>query len=427
MVDYREYLNELKSATLFQGIEDGNLIAMLDVMQPEIKHIDEGGELPVTPPDFPRFAVFLRGYPQKKIEERRFKYDMPKFGEPGMMMGEIPSLSEMNETARPMKKMRFPKGGKGMPKRAPMDVMLMSGEMITKFYNSDISSAQSKMLRNFLGILAQKVTDIRHDLFLAKDNFDIYGESDKTLNIFTAGCAMGVVNDVARMWSARHPELRASVTPGGSVDLVKRVIDGEPCDVIISADDKLFSDMLVPKYAEGFTVFAGNSMVIVPTGDKEINSENWRDVLLSDGVTFGHHSPYGDPGGYRVVMAMLLADYVEKGLSEKLMNSTGHLGMDKEPPKERVMPDFMFGYASGPISQGKPYAELPDVMNLGEDSLAELYAKVSFAVDAENTVTATPIAHAVAVPLTAVHKDAANNFVEMFLSTDFTRYGFKKR
>lgn len=108
------------------------------------------------------------------------------------------------------------------------------------------------------------------------------------------------------------------------------------------------------------------------------------------------------------------------------MNDKGHLGMEKEP-KERVKPDFMFGYESGPKSQGKPYAALPDIMNLGSVALADEYSKVSFDVDEQNTVFATPIAHAVTVPSTALHKEAVHAFVEMFLSSDMQSYGFVER
>ena len=95
---YSDYLKELKTTTLFQGIVDDDLLMLLNTIKPQIIHIDEGGELPMMAGGFKEFAVFLRGYPQKEIAPRRFKYDMPKFGEPGMMMGEIPSLSEMDNT-----------------------------------------------------------------------------------------------------------------------------------------------------------------------------------------------------------------------------------------------------------------------------------------------------------------------------------------
>lgn len=428
--DYKNYLTELKSATLFQDISDEDIISLLETIKPAIVHVPENGEMPIMKNGFNEFAVFLRGYPQKEIEPRRFKYDMPKFGEPGMMMGEIPSLSEMNNTTRPMKKMGPPKGGKGPhggATRPAMDVMMFSGGSVTKFYNESVCVAQSQMLRNFLGILAQKVTDIRHELFIARDQRDIYGETEKTLNIFTAGCAMAVVKDVADAWTNRHPELPAVVTPGGSVDLVNKVLAGEPCDVLISADSTLF-DSIMNLSKTDYTVFAGNKMVIVSNGEKGISSKNWIDVLTDDSTTFAHFNPYGDPGGYRAVMCLLLADNVKEGLSEKLMQHPGHIGMDKDTPREKAMgADFSFGYYSGAKMSGKQFAELPAVMDLSNEELANIYSKAEFAIDDKHTVKGCPITHGITVPQGAVHGNEAEMFLKMFAETDFSKYGFLKK
>lgn len=87
--------------------------------------------------------------------------------------------------------MRFPKGGKGPHGNDPrpaMDVMMMSGESVTRFYNEEVSAAQSKMLRNFLGILAQKVTDIVMICSSQKTN-STYTEKPKKRLIFSRQAA----------------------------------------------------------------------------------------------------------------------------------------------------------------------------------------------------------------------------------------------
>jgi ribosomal protein L10 len=48
-----------------------------------------------------------------------------------------------------------------------------SGEMLVKFYNEKVAQAQGVMLRNFLGLLTQKVTDVRQEIFLLRDGIDI--------------------------------------------------------------------------------------------------------------------------------------------------------------------------------------------------------------------------------------------------------------
>ena len=196
--------------------------------------------------------------------------------------------------------------------------------------------------------------------------------------------------------------------------------------MIISADDEIIRSMMLPDYADGYRIWAGNKMVI--TGE-DITTENWEDKLLAEDATFKHHNPYGDPGGYRAVMAMLLADAYKPGLTNGLMNHPGHIGMDKNPgPFGNIQQaKYEFMYHSGAKMSGKNFAELPAIMDLSEPALAEEYSKVGFAVDDKNTVTATPINHALTIPKAALHKEAAKEFAKMFLEIDKEAEGFLPR
>lgn len=424
MNKYKKYLDDMKNSAIFQDINTDQLLSLLNKFDFPICQSKAGGKRVGMPRN--GFQIALQSYPKTENEKLRFKYDMPTFGACGFLMGEIPSLSRLRDGIKfpPVGSMKFPHGA---PK-IDLDVMVVDIDTLLTDQGEDTREAQWQLMRNLLGMLAQKVCDVRQELFLLRDGRDMYAEAEpeKCLFVYTAGCAMSLVADTAEKWNKLHPELPAMVKVGGSVDLVRAVVAGDPCDVIVSADDKLFQDMLVPKFANGYTVFAGNRMVIVPTGEKQIDSNNWKEILLNPNNTFGHHDPYGDPGGYRAVMAMLLADNIENGLAEKLMNHKGHIGMDKNS-KHNAEPDFMFSYASGPISRNKPFASLPAVMDLSDDNLAETYSKVSFAVDNKNTVTATPIAHAVTMPKTANHKESAQEFIDMLLSAELEKYGFLPR
>lgn len=170
MENYRNYLPELKSTTLFQDIEDDALIQLLEAMQPAIIERKKG-EFPGINEDFKTFRMVLKSDPAIEPAPRPHKYDMPKFGEPGMLMAEIPSLSK-GSGDKPPKKPEEKKGEKperkGPPKRPlPCDTKLLelSGEMVTKYYGPEVAEAQGIMLRNFLGILAQKVIDARKEKF----------------------------------------------------------------------------------------------------------------------------------------------------------------------------------------------------------------------------------------------------------------------
>ncbi len=426
MANYRDFIPELRSTTLFQNIEEEALLALLEVMGPEIIFRKAG--TPGLPPiDLEKglFCVVLKGKPLDQLDTRLDIYNMPKFAEPGMMMGEIPCLSEMRKSGAP--KMRFKGPPPGAPKTKEFDLYMlrMSGEMVTRFYGEEHSKAQGIMLRNFLGILAQKVTDVR------REKADAVAALERELapyrlNILCAGVSLKLVHETAEEWNRIHPELPAIVTPGGSVDLIRDCISGEPCDLLISADDAIIRSMMMPEYTDGYRIWAGNKMVVCGEG---IATGNWEEKLLAADATFKHHNPYGDPGGYRAVMAMLLADYFKPGLTDRLMNHPGHIGMEKDPgPFGNLQPaKYEFMYYSGATMWGRDFAELPAIMDLSDPAMAEEYARVSFAVDEENRVTATPISHALTIPKRAFHKEAAQEFAGMFLAIDKEARGFLPR
>lgn len=432
MTTYDEYLPQLRTTTLFRDMTDEEILLVLNSMQPPIKkgrpepEKDKNGI-----PKLTAFRMVLKSTPAREPAPRYFKYDMPAFGEPGMLMAEIPALSNMQDYVRPQ---GGPPGGP-MGSRPEMDLETLefTPEMITQFYSPESAPAQGKMLRNFLGILSQKVCDVRQELFLLRDGRDMYDgltmPSEKVLHILTAGVAMNAVKRAVRIWNAMHPELPAECKGGGSVDLIHMVQDGTPCDVLIMADETIIDSMLIPGHASGYRIFAGNKMVIMGSEEHPLDQNSWKEKLLDPEATFGHFSPYGDPSGYRAVMAMLLSENIESGLAEKLMNHPGHRGMEKnpEPGKKQKPAMYNFGYYTMAKNRNVPFAELPDIMNLSDDSLADEYASVAFDIDEKNTVKGAPISHALTIPLQSKNKSAAKQFAALFLNTDFEEAGFIKK
>lgn len=247
------------------------------------------------------------------------------------------------------------------------------------------------------------------------------------LKIFSAGVAAKLAKKTVEAWNAAHPDSPASLTMGGSVDGIRRQLNGEDFDLLILADDDIIKSMMMPEHSDGYYIFAGNKMVVAAAEGREISSDNWREKLLAPEAKFMHMNPYGDPGGYRAVMAILLADQVEPGLTKKLMDHPGHIGMEREAPKEKPAYDYMFTYYTGAKGRGLVFAELPKEMDLSDDSLAELYARAEFQVDDKNKVKGSPIAHAVTIPLASKNRKLALEFTEQFLKNDFTAAHFIPR
>jgi len=165
---FREFLPELKTTTIFQDIPDEALIKMLETMKPGIALMKRDASRGAPDPD--HYTIILRSVPAREQKARRFKYDMPKFGEPGMMMAEIPGLAQF------MVALGHTGGGPrpGPPREHDMYLLDVHQDLFTNYFNEEILPAQRKMWRNYLGILAQKVLDVRRDLLYRYEGLDIY-------------------------------------------------------------------------------------------------------------------------------------------------------------------------------------------------------------------------------------------------------------
>ncbi|MDR2422882.1 MAG: substrate-binding domain-containing protein [Deltaproteobacteria bacterium] len=250
----------------------------------------------------------------------------------------------------------------------------------------------------------------------------------ETLNVFSAGVALAVATQAAERWNERRPDFPVKLEKGGSVVGVKSLLAGEPYDLLILADDSLIEAALSPKATSGYAVFAGNKMAVAASPGRSIDSSDWLVKLTDPKAVFAHFDPKADPGGYRAILAMTLADHYEKGLSAKLLDHPGRLCLEKPgPPGSGPKFDYFFCYYSMAKSKGLSFAELPKVMDLSDDSLAEVYATAEFRIDEALTILGAPIAHALTIPRRAPHPQLAYEFAQEFLASDFAAFNFTPR
>ncbi len=100
---------------------------------------------------------------------------------------------------------------------------------------------------------------------------------------------------------------------------------GKPVDILMSADYMVINNLIIPEHADWNAVFAVNSMVIMYTDQSEyadeISEDNWYEVLVREGVQYGHSEPDMDPCGYRSVLLFQLAEnyYQKEGLNQALL------------------------------------------------------------------------------------------------------------
>ncbi len=163
MNNYREYLPQLMSMPLFRGIDGDDIVKLLTAMEVDIVCHKKGMDRsPLNGPDIENdlFCIVLTGDMLPPEDERDEVYQNSKFDEVGMMMAEIPVFSEM------FKKTGIPKGNFA-PHPLPTNevdryMLRFTPEQFTTFH-PEVAEAQSKMVRNMLGLLAQKVTNVRKE------------------------------------------------------------------------------------------------------------------------------------------------------------------------------------------------------------------------------------------------------------------------
>ncbi|HSJ76894.1 MAG TPA: extracellular solute-binding protein, partial [Gemmatimonadales bacterium] len=194
--------------------------------------------------------------------------------------------------------------------------------------------------------------------------------------------------------------------------------------------------LLIPRHASWYATFARNSMVLVygdqSIGAKEINPQNWWQLLLRPGIRAGRSDPALDPNGYRALMVFQLAEkfYHQPGLAGKLERAFPPRYMR---PKEADLTaliqagelDYSWSYASIARTAGLRYIDLPDEIDLSNPKLADQYARASVRIPSEHRsgrdsveFRGEPIVYALTIPTGAPHPRTAQAFVRFVLSPE---------
>jgi molybdate/tungstate transport system substrate-binding protein len=257
------------------------------------------------------------------------------------------------------------------------------------------------------------------------------------LVVYNAGSLARPFSDLLRDFVARHPGVQPAQENSGSVEAARKLTElGKIPDVLGVADYGIIPKLLIPKYATWYASFAKNAMVLVYTdqsaGAKEINGQNWWQVLLRPGVRSGHSNPALDPNGYRTLMVFQLAErfYHQPGLSARL---------DRAEPPKYVRPkeadltalvqsgelDYAWSYVSIAKTAGLKHVDLPPEVDLSDPHLASWYAQASVRVPGATPSAADsvefrgePIVYALTIPTAAPHPAAALAFVRFILSEE---------
>jgi molybdate/tungstate transport system substrate-binding protein len=257
------------------------------------------------------------------------------------------------------------------------------------------------------------------------------------LLVFNAGSLAKPFGDLLKAFKDAHPDVVSAQENSGSLEAARKLTDlGKIPDVIGVADYGVIAQLLIPRHATWYATFARNAMVLIYSdqsiGAKEINPQNWWQVLLRPGIRAGHSDPALDPNGYRALMVFQLAErfYRQPGLAGKLERAFPPRYMR---PKEADLTaliqagelDYSWSYASLARTAGLRYVDLPDEIDLSNPKLADQYAQASVRVPSEHRsgrdsveFRGEPIVYALTIPTKAPHPHTAEAFVRFVFSPE---------
>ncbi|MCL2738758.1 MAG: extracellular solute-binding protein [Bacteroidales bacterium] len=202
--------------------------------------------------------------------------------------------------------------------------------------------------------------------------------------IFHAGSLSLPIKAMSDAFMRMHPKVRILSEGAGSLDCARKITDlRRPCDIIASADYVVIDRLIVPKFASENRPFARNEMALVHTSKSrfahEINSDNWKEIILRPQVYIGRSDPDADPCGYRTLLTLKLAG-CEQEVKAKKNQFMRPKEVDLLALLESGSVDYIFLYKSVAIQHGLPYVALSDSINLSNVALAQHYASVGMYV-----------------------------------------------
>jgi molybdate/tungstate transport system substrate-binding protein len=251
--------------------------------------------------------------------------------------------------------------------------------------------------------------------------------------VFHAGSLNGPFQEIAKAFEAVHPEIKIVLEGSGSREAARKVTElNRPCDIVASADYETIDTLMKPEFAKFNVFFARNKAVLVYTDKSkyadEINGENWYDILARPDVEYGHTDPNLDPGGYRAVLSLKLAEkyYRLPGLYQKVTENfhDKNIVNDGKIIGEKLHAgqlDYFFMYESSAKQGGYRYVKLPEQIDFSSVEYADYYKQAALKLTGKTEgsfieVKGQPIIYSVTLVNNSPHRKEALEFLEFLLT-----------
>lgn len=234
---------------------------------------------------------------------------------------------------------------------------------------------------------------------------------------------------------------------GASVDLANEIRSGRiRPDVFISADAEVIDQLLLgPENGDAarwYVIMCRQRMVLAYSPSSSfrtafeaaaVGTRPWYEVLRTPGLVLKRSDPRVDPGGYRGIFVLALAEahYGIPGLKQAVLGDAeneAQIGAGDYAALKRGEIDAAITYLTNAVGAGVPYVELPREVDQSDPALASFYATAGYTTPLGQTFHGTPLVYGVTIPSAAPNPDGGAAFVRYLLSEPgggaLTRRGF---
>ncbi|MFN8523963.1 MAG: extracellular solute-binding protein [Chloroflexota bacterium] len=222
---------------------------------------------------------------------------------------------------------------------------------------------------------------------------------------------------------------------GPSVGLANQIRSGQiQTDVYMSADAEVNDEVLMGSQngdlVRWYFIMCRQRMVIAYAKAGRFGEDldaaaagrkPWYDVLRQPGFTLRRSDPRNDPGGYRGVFVLALAEqhYGIPGLKDAVLKGDDNdqqIAAGAYAGLKDGSIDAYITYITNAIENGVPYIELPREIDQSDPTLGPLYAGAAYTNPQGQTFRGTPLVYGVTIPTNARNPEGAAEFVKYLMT-----------
>jgi molybdate/tungstate transport system substrate-binding protein len=282
----------------------------------------------------------------------------------------------------------------------------------------------------------------------------------KTLVIFHHGSPTPAIEAAQKVFEAKYPDVKVMREKDDALPNMRKVTDlGKFADIVYTDDYSIIPPVMFPKYADFWIRYAHDEMTLAYAANSkyagEINGDNWYKILQRPDVKWGIADPNAGPDGYFSLGQIMLSDlhYKDNTIFRNLVTANTDIkvteadgrytidcpeNLNPKSPRVLIRPDpetlypmilageidYAFGYMGSVIGEGPAGIKtvaLPREVNLSDLSLVpDIYNRVTINMfsdkpDRRISVKLGAKANGLTIPLNAQNKQAAADYLEIFL------------